>query len=35
MDVVWWTILLVAITFYTLWAAGVFDKKDKPKEEED
>jgi len=35
MDVGWWTLLIVAITFYTLWAAGVFKKKDEGKKNSD
>jgi hypothetical protein len=27
MDTVLWTLLIVVVTFYTLWAAGVFNKK--------
>ena len=35
MDSLWWTLGIVALTFYTLWAAGVFKKKPaKPPEEE-
>jgi hypothetical protein len=27
MDSTWWIILIVGITFYTLWVAGAFKKK--------
>jgi hypothetical protein len=33
MDTVWWILFIVAITFYTLWVAGVFKKKDDKKKE--
>jgi len=26
MDAVWWTLFVLAIVFYTLWAAGAFKK---------
>jgi hypothetical protein len=29
MDSTWWIILIVGITFYTLWVAGAFRKKKK------
>ncbi len=29
MDVTWWVLLLVGITFFTLWSAGAFKKKSK------
>ena len=35
MEIVWWTLGVFAIVFYTLWAAGAFKKKTrKPKEED-
>jgi len=27
MDAIWWTLLLVGITFYTLWAARALKRK--------
>ena len=29
MEVFWWTLFVLAITFYTLWATGIFKKKNK------
>lgn len=29
MDTTWWILLLVGLTFFTLWAAGAFKKKSK------
>jgi hypothetical protein len=34
MDAFWWTIFIVAIVFYTLWAAGAFGRKKKDGPEE-
>ena len=30
MDALWWTLGIIALAFYTLWAAGAF--KNKPKQ---
>jgi hypothetical protein len=34
MDAVWWTLFVLAIVFYTLWVAGAFKKRTKPKIED-